>query len=117
MEQLQPVLDFLYAFWQESAIKWIVLTTLVNVLTAVAAAVHTGDFSFRELGSFLYRKILPYGGLYCAYWIIGQAIQIDALTAAAFVAVEVALAADLVESLGELGIPIPDRLWGAVSKD
>ena len=116
MEQLQPVLDFLLAFWQGSLVKWILLTTVVNVVTALAAAVHTGDFQFRKIGEFLYRKVLPYGGLYAVYWIIGQAIDMEALTVAAFAAVELALASDLIESLGELGIPVPEPLWRAVAK-
>ena len=117
MEELQPILDFLGVFWQDSAIKWILLTVLVNSLTAVAAAVHTGNFNFHRLGGFLYRKILPYGGLYCGYWVIGRAIDLSALTTVAFGAVEVALAADLIESLGELGLKVPERLQGAVSKE
>ena len=115
--EFTELLDFLQVVWQESAIKWILLTVLVNSLTAVAAAVHTGNFSFHRLGEFLYRKILPYGGLYCGYWVIGQAIDLSALTTIAFAAVEVALAADLIESLGELGLKIPARLQGAVSKE
>ena len=58
MEQLQPVLDFLLVFWEESQIKWILLTVLVNVVTALAAALTTGNFNFRKTGEFLYKKIL-----------------------------------------------------------
>ena len=117
MEQLQPVLDFLSVFWAESQVKWILLTVGVNVLVALFAALYSGEFSFQKLSEFLYRKILPLGGTYAVFWVFGQAIELEALAVATFAVLELKLVADLAESLGKLGVPIPEPLKRAVAKE
>jgi hypothetical protein len=118
MEYLEQVEQLLLVFWNESLIRWILLTVGVNVIVGLLAALSAGEFNLQKLGEFLYRKILPLGGTYAVFWVYGRAVpDMAPLGAAAFAVLEAKLLADLAESLGVLGVPWPDAIKQAVSKD
>ena len=114
---LKPLAEFFVLMWQESAIKVIVVNVMVNVLVGLMASIMTGRFSFQKVWEFVYRKMLPLGGTYAICWAFGRIVpELGPVAVVSLVAIEAKLLADLVESLGEMGIPLPEGLRKVVEK-
>ena len=118
---LKPLADFFVLMWQESAIKVIVVNVMVNVLVGLMASIMTGRFSFQKVWEFVYKKMLPLGGTYAICWAFGRIVpELVPVAVVSLVAIEAKLLADLVESLGEmgmkLGVPLPEGLRKVVEK-
>ena len=108
MEYLDIIKEALLYLWSIPEVKFMVSHIVLNVVAAVAAAVHTGEFALGKLGEFMYRKVLPYVALYGVARLFGEGAGLDWLAAAVFALIEAALTGDLVENLQKLGVAIPD---------
>jgi hypothetical protein len=113
------LLELLRKLWEEGQLKVIIGHVVLNVVFAVAAALFTKDpddkFALKRLGEFLGSKFLPFFIAYVAAYLIGASAGLDWLATATFAIIEATLAADLVDSLGRLGIPIPEAVKRLVS--
>ena len=116
MAFLERVGVFLGWLWAQFEVKFLVGHILVNTVTALAAAIKTGDFKMYKLVEFLYRKLLPYVLLYTVFRIGGEVAGLGGLDKIVFGLIEVALWADLIENLGRLGVKLPGGIKRAVSK-
>jgi hypothetical protein len=103
----EEILKFLLDIWNVPGVAFIVSHIIVNVVVAVAAAVHTGTFELAKIGKFLTEKVLPYVTVYYIVLLLGEATGLDALAPAVFAVIEAALVGDLADSLLRLGLPLP----------
>lgn len=104
------VLNFLSPILNDPTIKYIAVFTVVNLLVAMAAAVKNSNFQIQKVVEFLYKKLLPYVGIYIGVTLLGEGSGFGWLSAASVVAITTALGSDLMDSLKQLGLPIPDGL-------
>jgi hypothetical protein len=79
-------------------------------MVAVAAALKVGAFDFKKLSDFLVKKLLPYVAVYAIVKAFGEAAGVGWVAVAAWLFIENALTADLLNSLVVLGIPLPEGL-------
>jgi len=98
---------YLWSLWY---VQFISYHVLFNVSVALLTAIVNAEFKLAKVGEFLYRKLLPYIGLLAVAEAFGGAIGLAALTPAVMVLIETRLAADLMENLKILGVPIPDAI-------
>lgn len=117
----QPVLDFLKVFVEESHVAWIAGVAFLNVVVAVAAALKNGEFQAQKLGEFLWKKVGLYGAVYAIAWMVSEAMgdtvpEAGLVSAGVFAVLQGMLVADLVESLSEMGVPMPEGLKSIVNK-
>ena len=120
MEQLLVVWWWLWhlvvALWMMSSVQFIVYHVLLNVAVALAAAIRTGEFKFYKVGEFLYKKLLPFVLVYAVARGLGETANQGWLAVTVLGLIEMALAADLVENLALLGVPIPEAVLKLVNK-
>ena len=120
MGQLLMVWDFVHNaivfLWMMSAVQFIVYHVLLNLGVALAAAIRTGEFKFYRVWEFLYRKLLPFVLVYGFARGLGETANRGWLAVAVLGLIEMALAADLVENLSRLGVPIPDAILKLIDK-
>lgn len=102
--------------WSFDGAKLILSHTLINVVVAIAAAVHTQEFNLSKVGEFLYRKMLPYTAVYAVAKVVGIHAGLDVLAPAVFAVIEVTLAGDLADNLVRLGIKLPETVKALVVK-
>ena len=120
MGQLLMVGDFVHNaivfLWAMVSVQFIVYHVLLNVGVALAAAIRTGEFKFYRVWEFLYRKLLPFVLVYAVARGLGETANQGWLAVAVLGLIEMALAADLVENLSRLGVPIPEAVLKLVNK-
>ena len=120
MGQLLMVWDFVHNaivfLWAMVSVQFIVYHVLLNLGVALAAAIRTGEFKFYKVGEFLYRKLLPFVLVYGFARGLGETANQGWLAAAVLGLIEMSLAADLVENLSRLGVPIPDAILQLIDK-
>jgi len=104
------------ALWLMTSVQFIVYHVLLNVAIALAAAIRTGEFKFYKVGEFLYRKLLPFVLVYGVARGLGETANQGWLAVAVMGLIEMSLAADLVENLARLGVPIPDAILQLIDK-
>lgn len=107
---LNTVAAFFVWLWGLGEVRFMVAHIGVNIAVALAAAIRTGEFKWHRLGEFLYRKLLPFVIVYGVARALGDYARLGALAAAVFGLIEVSLLGDLADSLGLLGIKLPDTL-------
>lgn len=91
-------------------VKFLGAHVLLNVVVAIAAAIHTAEFKFHKLAEFLWRKLLPFVIVYTVARLLGDAAQQSWLAVAVMVLIETSLLADLGENLIKLGIKVPESV-------
>jgi membrane associated rhomboid family serine protease len=105
----KPIIDWLLAQWD---LKVIAVLIFLDLLTAIAVALHSRTFDARRLADFLGRLVLPYLIVYVGFkvtmWALGDPWQ--AAVYAALGAIVLALYTSIKDNLKELGlnIPLPD---------
>jgi len=87
---------------------------LFNTMVAVAVALYTGDFQFKRLWEFFYRKLAPYVLVYGAARLFGDATGTAGLATTLFAMIEAMLVADLADNLGKIGIKWPEGVARAI---
>jgi phage-related holin len=101
-----------------SLVDGVKITTLValiiaNFILGVAVSIKLKTFNFKQLGEFLYTRVLPY---VVGYFGVGVIATIDSAWSWAVTAVWAVILATMVGAIAgnlkELGIPIPDILPG-----
>jgi len=107
--------DFLLSVWNYTGVKFIVCHVAINVIVAVAAALHTKTFDFKKLLDFLTQKLAPYVLAFYAAKLLGIAGGIEWLAAPVWVLIETVLSTDLLGSLKQLDVPLPGFLASNVS--
>jgi len=120
MEQLVAVWDFvqnaIVFLWGMSSVQFIVYHVLLNLGVALAAAIRTGEFKFYRVWEFLYRKLLPFVLVYAFARGLGETANQGWLAVTVLGLIEMTLAADMVENLALLGVPIPDAILKLIDK-
>jgi len=120
MGQLLMVWDFVHNaivfLWAMVSVQFIVYHVLLNLGVALAAAIRTGEFKFYRVWEFLYRKLLPFVLVYGVARGLGETANQGWLAVAVMGLIEMSLAADLVENLARLGVPIPDAILQLIDK-
>ena len=106
----QTVVAFLAGLWAMWEVKFLTFHILVNVVVALAAAIHLGEFQLAKIGEFLYKKLLPYLLVWAVAKVAADATNLGALALAAWAILELNLVGDLADNLSKLGIPLPDWL-------
>ena len=110
---IQEIFAWLWSFDQ---VKFLLAHIGLNVVVAIAASIRADTFLLARVGEFLWRKVLPYLGVYAVGAFLGEAAGLGVITTTAFLALETVLAADLLDNLNVLGLPVPARLtkfpWG-----
>ena len=113
--------EFAVFLWSQPTTKFLVGSVFVNLIVAIAASVHLGEFKLYKTAEFLYRKLLPYTLIYAATRLVAEWVDVTWLSAAAFAAIEASLLADLLENVTAVGlkheVKLPDGLFRAVVKD
>lgn len=116
----QDILSFLKSFvvliWSFTGVKIIIGNILVNVVVALAAAQYTGSLDLSRLSEFLTKKLLPFVAVYAICKVFGESAGLPWLAPATWAIIEVTLAANLIDNLGRLGIPLPNGLARIVSQ-
>ena len=105
---MNPIHAFLIWLWTLGGVKAIALTTALNFIVAVMAAVHTNKFNPHKLAEFLYRKLLPYVVIYASIKAIEMEAGFAPLALVVFGIIETTLLANLTENLAALSIPLPE---------
>ena len=115
-----PVIEWLktlvQAVWAFDGVKFIVLHIVINVLVSVAAALKTRTFSLSKLADFLISKLLPYVTVYVAVKLFGDEIGLSALAPLAWAVITATLLGDLMDSLTQLGLQLPESIRAVVVK-
>jgi hypothetical protein len=93
--------------WAYPGVSIITLGVVLNLALAIAVALRTSTFSFRALGEFLFRQLLPYVITYFAFSLIGDAAGWGWVSTAVLVLIMAMIGAAIIEKLGQLGVPIP----------
>ena len=109
-EWWSAIVAFFAGIWAMWEVKFLVAHICVNVVVAVAAAIHLDEFQLAKIGEFLYRKLLPYLMVWIVASIAASAANMGALALAAWAILELNLVGDLADNLARLGIPIPEWL-------
>jgi phage-related holin len=108
------VLAVLASVWSFAGVKVLVSHVALNVVLAVAAGLKAGEFTFAKLAEFLSRKLLPFVGVYYASIALGEAAGLGFIAPTVWTVITLTLAANTVENLAALGLPIPDVLLNLV---
>lgn len=106
---------FFLGVWALTGVKVITSHIAFNVILAVAAAARTGEFTFAKLAEFLYRKVAPFVLAYYAAVIFGESAGFTWLAPAVWTIVTANLAANTLDSLNVLGVPLPEAVLRLVS--
>ena len=116
----QGVLAFLKAtlvlIWSYAGVKIIVGHVLINVVVALAAAQYTKTMDLSKLAEFLTQKLLPFIAVYVVCKVFGEGAGLPWLAPATWVIIESTLAANLIDNLGKLGVPLPNALARVTGK-
>jgi len=116
----QDVLLFLKAtlvlIWSYAGVKVIVGHVLINVVVALAAAQYTKTLDLSKLAEFLTQKLLPFIAVYVVCKVFGDGAGLPWLAPATWVIIESTLAANLIDNLGKLGVPLPNALARVMGK-
>lgn len=107
METLQ---EFASQLWGRVETKFIVGHVMLNVCIALTRAFSSGTFSLRKLSGFLYDKLVPYLGVFAIATQFEDAIGMPGLSAIVWGLIQVNLTAQSIDSLGRLGVPIPEKI-------
>jgi len=110
----KTVLEFLTAtlalIWSYAGVKILVGNVLINVVVALAAAQKTGTLDLSKLAEFLTKKLLPFIAVYVVCKVFGESAGLIWLAPATWTIIEATLAANLIDNLGKLGVPLPEAL-------
>lgn len=102
--------------WGYTGVKVIVCHTLINVVVAVAAAVHSNEFELGRIGEFLYRKLAPFVLIYYVVKVAGEAAGLGYLAPVVWGVIEATLMGDLLDNWSRLGLPLPSAAQRYVVK-
>lgn len=97
-------------------VRFISAHILLNVAMALAAGLICADFDPKKLAEFLYRKLLPYVGIYYVLLLVGETVGMPGLAAVAFSFIEATLLSDFLDNWERAGLPLPQALRNALSK-
>jgi len=111
---LSQAFVYLWSLWY---VQFITYHVLFNVSVALLTSIVSAQFRLARVIEFLYRKLLPYIGLLAITEAFGGAIGLAALTPVVILLIETRLAADLMENLKTLGVPIPDIIMKKLGID
>jgi phage-related holin len=110
----QAILAFLKAtlalIWSYAGVKVIVGHILINVVVALAAAQYTSSLDLSKLSEFLTKKLLPFIAVYVVCKVFGEGAGLPWLAPAVWTIIDATLAANLIDNLGKLGVPLPEAL-------
>ena len=113
--------EFVVYLWSQPEVKFLVGSVFVNLIVAIAASVHLGEFKLYKTAEFLYKKLLPYTLIYAATRLVADWVEVGWLSAAAFAAIEASLLADLLENVAAVGlkhgVELPEGLFKSIIKD
>ena len=116
---LSQIIAFFTWLWTLNGVKALTISIIVNLTVALAAAVRTSTFKPHKIADFLFKQLAPY---VLVYGVI-KAIALEtpntpyaAITPIVWGILEINLAANLIENLGWLGVPLPQWLKVLVSK-
>jgi len=107
------IVAFFTGAWAMWEVKFLLAHIVINVVVAVAAALHVGDFQLAKIGEFLYKKILPYLAVWIVAKAMGEMANMVWLALAVFAVLELNLIGDLADNLSKLGVPMPGFLTKA----
>lgn len=113
---IEFVRNLIVMVWSFDGVKFITLHVVLNVVVAVAAALKTKTFSLSKIGDFFASKLMPYVIVYFGAKLLGDSIGITALAPLAWGVITATLLGDLVDSLAQLGLKIPEPLRQLIVK-
>ena len=97
----KEALAWLWGQWQAQTLVYLIGA---NFAVAVFVGIRTGEFRLGRLAEVLYRKILPWLGVYAVFSLAGDALDLEWVATGAWGLLTGKLVGDLLESLGQLGI-------------
>lgn len=103
--------------WGRTETKFIVGHVLLNLMIALWRTGSSGAFNLRKLPGFMTEKLLPYLAVYVTALGFQDAAGIPGLSVAAWGVIQTSLLAQTVDSLGKLGLPLPEKIISLVGKD
>lgn len=117
---METVLGILAAFWADGRVSTILGLIVLDVVLAVAAAIKEKAFDWRRLAEFYRTMVLPYVLGYLAFYGAGFLLDTEWLGAFGEIASEATmwvpwlalvgnLVADVVNSVGSLGLKLPGQ--------
>jgi len=104
------LVDLVVLIWAMWEVQFVVYHILLNLATALAAAIRTDTFEFAKIAEFLYRKLLPYLIVFIVASAVSSALSIGWLVTILWALIELSLLGDMVENLKKLGVPIPEEI-------
>jgi len=90
--------------WSQWQVQTLVCLIGVNFAVAVFAGIATKEFRLGKLAEVLYRKILPWLGVYALFSFAGGVLDLEWVATGAWGLLTGKLIGDLLDSLGQLGI-------------
>lgn len=117
MEQvLEFVRNLLATVWSFDGVKFICGHVVLNLIVAVAAALKTKTFNLSKVADFFAAKLMPYVIVYFGAKMLGDQIGLDALAPLAWGVITATLLGDLMDSLAQLGLKLPESIRRFVVK-
>jgi len=116
MSVIEFVRNLIVTVWSFDGVKFIVGHVVLNAVVAVAAALKTKAFSLSKIGDFFASKLMPYVIVYFGAKLLGDSIGISALAPLAWGVITATLLGDLVDSLAQLGLQLPESIRQFVVK-
>lgn len=104
------VVGLLLLAWSGWRLKWIVGHILINVVVAWMVSIATGQFLMAKMWEFLYKKLLPFVGIYVVVnfvsYVFGESSYpwASGLITMTWVSIEAMLTADLADNLEKVAL-------------
>lgn len=114
LPDLETIKVFLQAIWAFAGVQLIAYGVLGNVALAVAVALRTGTFSFRVLGEFLTKQLLPYVICYVVFK-LASPTDFEWVATVVLGLIGAMIGAAILEKLKLLGVPIPDQVMTLIT--
>ena len=116
MQVLQTIRALASFVWSLPGVQIITLLTLINAGLAVAVALKTQTFSFREFGTFATEQLLPYVITYGVFALAANGTQFEGVASIVLAGITAMQSSRIVDNLGKLGIPVPAVVLKYVAK-
>jgi phage-related holin len=107
---LNMVAAAVYGLWSDPVVWVIIIHILINTLLSVLNAINKGWFTLNKFWEFLYKKILPALGVYIVFSVLGAPVGWGGFHLVVGLLIESWLIASTLQTLKEMGLPIPDGL-------
>ena len=114
LPDIESIKAWLLAVWGFTGVQLIVYGVLANVVLAVAVALRTGTFSFRVLGEFLSKQLLPYVITYVVFKLASPE-GFEWVATVVLGLIGAMIAAAIIEKLKLRGVPIPETIVNLVT--